>query len=164
MLLQSTKHECCCSRGGAGSTWLLACHKQWRGVQGSCVVPGSRPALESDMVSCTISSTQHMSLPVPKPLVIAPAHFGPFWWHQLNSWVHHQQAAGGFTVSCSRHLPMNCFNPVVQKLTGRRSHCDTVFHLFGHQSLIQFAGGGCKKSRHRSLNPLEPFSAFSQEQ
>ena len=130
--------------------------------QGCHGVPGDSPTTESDLLFCITSTTQHMPLPIPKPWAIAPTRLGPSRWHQLDSELQHQEACGSFTVSCSRHWPVYCFSPVVQKPTGMRRHCDTLFHLSGqnlfHRPLKYFVGGNQREKGYLSKSSSTSFS------
>lgn len=88
--------------------------------------PGSCSSTKSHLLFC-ITITQHGPLPMPKPWAIAPTHLGPSLWLQMDSLLHHWQAHGSFTVSCSTHLPVCCFGPVVLKRGGMRRLHDTAF-------------------------------------
>lgn len=91
--------------------------------------PGSSSSSTKSGLLFCITITQHGPLPMPTPQTIAPAHLGPSLWLQTDSELYYWQAYGSFTVSCSTHLPVYHFGPVVLKCGGMRRFHDTALPL-----------------------------------
>lgn len=82
--------------------------------------------------------------------------------------LHHGQPHGSFTASCSRHLPVYCFGPVVLKRGEMRRPYDTAFPFSGQYCIsltfeVICREGGAEERWGRFLNLLQPVSAFALE-
>lgn len=128
--------------------------------------PGSS-STKPDLLFCK-TVTQHRPLPMPMPQAIAPTHLSPSLWLQMDSELYHWQAHGSFIVSCSAHLPVYSFGPVVLKHGGMRRLHDTAFPLSGQNCIsltfeVIWEEGRAEERWARFLNLLQPVSAFALE-